>query len=149
MTNPDWRESEQAPPLPRRVLQGRTDFEDSLLSARRELQAQEKRRSQVLTEALKSRPIASDPDGKLFRAEQKKAIAARRAENARLASYTPATPDFSLSIQDVLEEASSVPFARTGRSHARTAALMVVAALCTCAAAALAFPGVIAGWFKH
>jgi len=43
-------------------MRGRTDFEDSLLSARREEQAKEKRRFQALTEALKARGIPSARD---------------------------------------------------------------------------------------
>ena len=84
MTSTDWQESAFPAPVIRRGSRGRSDFQDSMLQARRELQAQERRRSEAMTHALRDRPLASDPAGKRFHAAQKKAIAARRAENALL-----------------------------------------------------------------
>lgn len=84
MNAPTWQHSKPLPQPTRHRMRGRTDFEDSLLSARREEQAKEKRRFQAMTEALRSRNLPTDPDGSRFRAAREKAIAARRAENARL-----------------------------------------------------------------
>lgn len=106
MSNSDWRDSEQEPHKPRPVIQGRTEFEDSLLAARREDQAQERRRSAALSQALKARSIDSDPEGKKFLADRQKAMAARRLENARLDQKKP-VEDFSVSLLDVWEEASN------------------------------------------
>lgn len=84
MNAPSWQHTKPLPQPTRHRMRGRTDFEDSLLSARREEQAKEKRRFQAMTEALKARGIPSDPDGSRFRAAREQAIATRRAENARL-----------------------------------------------------------------
>jgi hypothetical protein len=92
-------------------MRGRTDFEDSLISVRREEQAQEKRRFQALNEALRARGLASDPEGRKFRAAQQKAIAERRAENARQA-LKPTRPseaalaDFSTTQLDAWDDAA-------------------------------------------
>ncbi|EXB24424.1 hypothetical protein J518_4119 [Acinetobacter baumannii 1419130] len=61
MNVPSWQHTKPLPQPTRHRMRGRTDFEDSLLSARREEQAKEKRRFQALTEALKARGIPSDP----------------------------------------------------------------------------------------
>lgn len=117
-----------------------------MLSARREEQAQERRRLQALTEALRARGLASDPQGKLFHAAQQKAIAARRAENARLANFVqnenePASEEFSLSRLDTWDDAVP-PAARRARRGPVTwlAALLVVAS--ACAAATVAYPDI-------
>lgn len=60
MNVPSWQHTKPLPQPTRHRMRGRTDFEDSLLSARREEQAKEKRRFQALTEALKARGIPSD-----------------------------------------------------------------------------------------
>lgn len=62
MNVPSWQHTKPLPQPTRHRMRGRTDFEDSLLSARREEQAKEKRRFQALTEALKARGIPSARD---------------------------------------------------------------------------------------
>ncbi|QHI97089.1 hypothetical protein GT347_03270 [Xylophilus rhododendri] len=103
----DWHNSDPHADPARPATRGRTDFQDSLLAARREEQAQEKRRSQAIAEALRARGLASDPDGSQFRAAQQKAIAARRADNARLEAERQAKRDtgFTLSQLDAWEDA--------------------------------------------
>lgn len=123
MSKSDWRDSEQESGAPRRSIQGRTELEDSLLAARRENQAQEKRRSIALSQALKGRPLQSDPDGKLFLAQRARAIEARRAENARLDQEQKPGDEFGVSMMDVWQEAASAPPVRPTRSGRRMQAL--------------------------
>lgn len=84
MTDTEWQHSKPLPQPTRHRMRARTDFEDSAISARREAQAQEKRRLEAMAQALRARVVESDPGGARFRAEQQKAIAARRLDNARL-----------------------------------------------------------------
>jgi len=147
MTIPDWRNSKRPDPSPRTrtAAPGRTDFEDSLLSARRELQAQEVRRSQALAKALRSRTLDSDPGGKIFSAQQKQAIAARRAANARQAAKI-ARPDdeFSHSLQTAWNDKNSAPTKRDA-SSVKVKALWVLAIVCALSATAILV--VLPGWW--
>lgn len=129
MSKSDWRDSEQESGAPRRSIQGRTELEDSLLAARRENQAQEKRRSVALSQALKGRPLQSDPEGKLFLAQRARAIEARRAENARLDREEKPRDEFGVSMMDVWQDAASASPVATppaGRRRPVLTALLVV-----------------------
>lgn len=107
-----------------------------MLQARRELQAQERRRTEAMTHALRDRPLASDPAGKRFHAEQKKAIAARRAQNALLEASQRKSRDQSVDVLNQWHAATPVQGRRHFALYAAQAAAVLLVVVGACAALA-------------